>query len=103
MITALGRAGVEAFPAYGTLLGAHRDGALIGHDSDADLGYVSSHTHPADVIRESFAIQRRLAGMGYEVVRYSGGGIKVMVEEEDGNTRGLDVFSGFFDGERPAT
>ena len=99
VITALGRAGVEAFPAYGTLLGAHRDGALIGHDSDADLGYVSSHTHPADVIRESFAIQRRLAGMGYEVVRYSGGGIKVMVEEEDGNTRGLDVFSGFFDGD----
>ena len=97
VIEALGRAGVEAFPAYGTLLGAHRDGALIGHDSDADLGYVSRHTHPADVIRESFAIQRRLAGMGYEVVRYSGGGIKVMVEE-DGNTRGLDVFSGFFDG-----
>ena len=98
VIAALARAGVEAFPAYGTLLGAHRDGALIGHDSDADLGYVSRHTHPADVILESFAIQRRLAGMGYEVVRYSGGGIKVMVEE-DGNTRGLDVFSGFFDGE----
>ena len=39
---------------------------LIGHDSDADLGYVSRHTHPADVILESFAIQRRLAGMGYE-------------------------------------
>jgi hypothetical protein len=99
VIAALGRAGVEAFPAYGTLLGAHRDGALIGHDSDADLGYVSRHSHPADVILESFAIQRRLAGMGYEVVRYSGGGIKVMVEEDDGNTRGLDVFSGFFDGE----
>ena len=99
VIAALARAGVEAFPAYGTLLGAHRDGALIGHDSDADLGYVSRHTHPADVILESFAIQRRLAGMGYEVVRYSGGGIKVMVEEEDGNTRGLDVFSGFFDGQ----
>ena len=98
VLAALTRAGVEAFPAYGTLLGAHRDGALIGHDSDADLGYVSRHTHPADVIAESFAIQRRLAAMGYEVVRYSGGGIKVMVEE-DGNTRGLDVFSGFFDGE----
>ncbi len=98
VLAALARAGVEAFPAYGTLLGAHRDGALIGHDSDADLGYVSRHTHPADVVLESFAIQRRLAGMGYEVVRYSGGGIKVMVQEGDGNTRGLDVFSGFFDG-----
>jgi len=99
VIAALAHAGVEAFPAYGTLLGAHRDGALIGHDSDADLGYVSRHTHPVDVILESFAIQRRLAGMGYEVVRYSGGGIKVMVEEDDGHTRGLDVFSGFLDGE----
>ncbi len=97
VIAALARAGVEAFPAYGTLLGAHRDGALIGHDSDADLGYVSRHQHPADVILESFAIQRRLAAMGYEVVRYSGGGIKVMVPESDGSTRGLDVFSGFFD------
>ena len=39
------------------------------------------------MILESFAIQRRLAAMGYEVVRYSGGGIKVMVQEGDGNTR----------------
>ena len=99
VLDALRRAGIEAFPAYGTLLGAVRDGALIGHDSDADLGYVSRHTHPVDVIRESFAIQRRLAQMGYEVVRYSGGGIKVMVEEPDGNRRGLDVFSGYLDGE----
>ncbi|GAA4676503.1 class I SAM-dependent methyltransferase [Nocardioides nanhaiensis] len=99
VIEALADAGVEAFPAYGTLLGAVRDGALIGHDSDADLGYVSRHTHPADVILESFAVQRHLAAMGYEVVRYSGGGIKVTVEEGDGGKRGLDVFSGYFDGE----
>ena len=37
-------AGVEAFLAYGTLLGAVREGRLLGHDSDADLGYVSRHT-----------------------------------------------------------
>ena len=40
-----GKAGVEPFLAYGTLLGAVRDGRLIGHDSDADLGYVS-RAHP---------------------------------------------------------
>jgi hypothetical protein len=56
--------GIEAFPAYGTLLGAVRGGKLIGHDSDADLGYVSKHTHPVDVIRESFALQRRLTELG---------------------------------------
>ena len=47
-------AGIEAFLAYGTLLGAVREGKVIGNDSDADLGYVSHHTHPVDVIRESF-------------------------------------------------
>ena len=51
-------AGIEAFLAYGTLLGAVREGKLLGHDGDADLGYVSHHTHPVDVIRESFRLQR---------------------------------------------
>lgn len=97
VLAALHRAGVDAFPAYGTLLGAVRDGALIGHDSDADLGYVSRHTHPVDVIRESFRLQRELTGMGFPVARYSGAGFKVLVREGDGHSRGLDVFGGFFD------
>jgi len=95
VLRALKEAGVDAFPAYGTLLGAVRGGKLIGHDSDADLGYVSEHTHPVDVIRESFRLQRRLAEMGYEISRYSGGAFKVDVEEGDGSVRGLDVFGGF--------
>ncbi|MGA8258208.1 MAG: methyltransferase domain-containing protein [Nocardioides sp.] len=97
VLGALRTAGVEAFPAYGTLLGAVRDGALIGHDSDADLGYISSHSHPADVARESFQLQRRLADMGYSVSRYSGAGFQVQVTESDGSLRGLDVFTGYFD------
>jgi len=100
VLGALAEAGVEAFPAYGTLLGAVRDGALIGHDSDADLGYVSTHHDPVDVIRESFTLQRRLAQAGYEVVRYSGAGFKVVVTEPDGFRRGLDVFGGYFDDDR---
>ncbi len=97
VLAALKHAGVEAFPAYGTLLGAVRDGALIGHDSDADLGYVSRHTHPVDVILESFALQRSLRDMGYPVTRYSGAGFKVDVTEADGTRRGLDVFGGYLD------
>ena len=62
VLAALAEAGIEAFPAYGTLLGAVREQHLIGHDSDADLGYVSGHGHPYDVIRESFRLQRRLRG-----------------------------------------
>ncbi len=95
VIAALRDVGIEAFLAYGTLLGAHRDGAVIGNDSDADLAYVSHHTHPVDVIRESFRIQRALVAHGYRITRYSALAFKVDVEEADGTIRGLDVFGGF--------
>jgi len=67
VLAALAEAGIEAFPAYGTLLGAVREQHLIGHDSDADLGYVSKHESPVDVIRESFRVQRALVEMGYRI------------------------------------
>jgi len=95
VLAALSEAGIEAFPAYGTLLGAVREQHLIGHDSDADLGYVSRHEHPYEVIRESFRLQRRLAERGYRITRYSGIAFKVDVVEGDGSVRGLDVFGGF--------
>lgn len=89
--------GVDAFPAYGTLLGAVREGRLLGHDSDADLGYVSKETTPVDVVRESFRLQRGIIDRGYPTHRYSGAAFKVDVAEADGFVRGLDVFGGFFD------
>jgi SAM-dependent methyltransferase len=95
VLDALREAGTDAFLAYGTLLGAVREGALIGHDSDADLGYLSPYSHPVDVIRESFALQRRVAELGYETYRYSGFAFRVDVAESDGSKRGLDVFGGF--------
>ena len=95
VLTALKTAGVDAFLAYGTLLGAVRNGGLIGHDSDADLGYVSQHEHPVDVMGESFDLQRALCDMGYPTTRYSGAAFKVDVKESDGSVRGLDVFGGF--------
>jgi SAM-dependent methyltransferase len=96
ILDALHEIGIAAFPAYGTLLGAVREGRLLGHDSDADLAYVSRRTVPVDVIRESYEIERRLADMGYRIERYSGAGIKVFVTESDGSVRGLDVFGGFY-------
>ena len=96
VLSALHDAGVAAFPAYGTLLGAVREQDFIGHDSDVDLGYVSRHTHPVDVIRESFALQRELQARGFAVDRYSAGAFKVDVVESDGRVRGLDVFGGHF-------
>jgi SAM-dependent methyltransferase len=88
-------AGVAAFPVYGTLLGAVREGSFIGHDSDADLGYLSNYEHPADAMLESFRIQRMLHRNGYQTRRYSGGAMKVFIKEADGAVRGLDVFMGF--------
>jgi SAM-dependent methyltransferase len=96
ILEALHGIGIEAFPAYGTLLGAVREGRLLGHDSDADLAYVSRKRVPVDVIRESYEIERRLADLGYRIERYSGAGIKVFVTESDGSVRGLDVFGGFY-------
>jgi hypothetical protein len=87
--------GIEAFLAYGSLLGAVREGGLIGHDNDADLGYVSRFEHPAEAVAESFRLQRALVERGLPVTRYSGMGIRVDVSEPDGGTRGLDVFGGF--------
>ncbi len=87
--------GVRPFVAYGTLLGAVRDGTFIGHDSDADLGYVSAYDHPVEVIGESFRLQRALVERGFAVTRYSGLAFKILVEESDGTRRGLDVFGGF--------
>lgn len=92
---ALEKAGVRPFLAYGTLLGAVRQGDFIGHDSDADLGYVSAHEHPVDAVLESFRLDRQLTRMGFAITRYSGLAFKVVVRESDGTSRGLDVFGGF--------
>jgi hypothetical protein len=91
-------AGVDGFPSYGTLLGAVREGTFLGHDSDADLSYVSHHTQPVDVIRESFRVQRAISDRGFDTHRYSGVAFRVDVKEGDGVVRGLDVFGGFLDG-----
>lgn len=96
-LEAIRAAGVEAFPGYGTLLGAVREGRLLGHDSDADLVYVSHHSDPVDVARESFRLQRALTDRGYATHRYSGAAFKIDVQEGDGVVRGLDVFGGFLD------
>jgi hypothetical protein len=97
VLDAIRSAGIEPFLAYGTLLGAVREQKFLGHDSDADVGYVSDYSHPVDVVRESFQLQRAVHERGFSTYRYSGGAFRIDVVEGDGVVRGLDVFSGFLD------
>lgn len=92
--------GVPAFISFGTLLGAVRSGRLIGHDVDVDLGYFSEAATPADAMRESFAIERTLSGRGWRVARANGGFLQLFLDQLDGSSRNIDVFTTFSTGER---
>lgn len=87
--------GDRAFVAYGTLLGAVREGGLIAHDNDVDVAYYSRHDHPADIMRESFVLQRLLRGLGWKTVRRTGGFIQVYKPVESGPPRKIDIFAAY--------
>ncbi|KAA1427123.1 class I SAM-dependent methyltransferase [Nocardioides antri] len=93
------KCGVPAYIAYGTLLGAVRNGRLIGYDNDVDLAYVASSEHPVDIVRESFRIQRILTEQGWLVRRGSGARLNVRVVMADGSTRHVDIFTAFWIGD----
>lgn len=86
-------AGVPAFISYGTLLGAARNGKIIGHDNDVDLAYLSRQRHPVDVIRESYRIERLLVARGWVVRRGMGTRLNVRLPGADGSMRFVDVFT----------
>ena len=87
--------GLEAYLCYGCLLGAVRDGHMIGHDSDADLSYYSHHTHPYDIIRENRAAELKMRERGWTIIRMSAADFKVWVKLPDGRRCGIDVFTSF--------
>lgn len=91
--------GVEAYLNYGALLGAVRDGAMIAHDSDTDVCYLSRHTSPADVIAESYRVERTMRRLGWTLLRMSGGDIKLLLPLSDGRQCHIDVFVAFRVGE----
>ena len=94
VLARLAGAGVDAFLAFGALLGAVRDGRFIPHDSDADVGYLSRHSSPVDVARESFALERVMIEAGYWTWRFSAADFKVIVPDPEGG-RAIDIFAGF--------
>ncbi|ACQ79435.1 LicD family protein [Beutenbergia cavernae DSM 12333] len=89
--------GLRPFVVGGTLLGAVREGTVLSHDDDADLAYLSEHTHPADLALESFGIERELTGRGLEVLRHSAAHLQVTFRTPDGAVDGyVDLFTAFF-------
>ncbi len=90
------RCGLHAYLSYGALLGAVREnGKMIGHDSDVDLCYYTEHTSPADIILQSYRIERQLEALGWNVLRMSGGDLKVIWPLSDGSECHIDIFSAF--------
>lgn len=71
---------------------------MIGHDNDADVAYLSEHTHPFDVIRESRALRRKVTDLGWPVSELSSAAFKVWLPLPDGRRCGIDVFSSFYVG-----
>ena len=93
-------AGVPAYLCYGALLGALRDGHVIGHDCDTDLCYLSAHREPVDVIAESYRLERVMRARGWTTTRMSGADFKVRLDLSDGRSEQVDVFAAFHVGHR---
>ena len=87
--------GLEAYLNYGALLGAVRDGAMIAHDSDTDVCYLSHTRSPGDLILESYRVERELRRRGWTLLRMSGGDIKLLLPLSDGRQCHIDVFVAF--------
>jgi SAM-dependent methyltransferase len=91
--------GLDAYLCYGGLLGAVRNGKMIGHDSDVDLAWVSKYTHPFDIIRESRKAEQQMRERGWRVVRMSAANFKVWAPLPNGKRAGVDVFGSFWIGD----
>jgi SAM-dependent methyltransferase len=84
---------LDAFLSYGMLLGAVREGKLIGHDGDADISYVSAYAHPSDVLREGFRVERHFRDLGWRVKRVNGGFLQLFVPTPSGAWINIDIYS----------
>ncbi len=91
--------GLHGWIAFGTLLGAMREGKVIGHDSDIDLAYVSTRPTPAEMTVELYDVARALRRHGMSVQNKSGSFITVVFPVPDGSKASIDVYTCFYVGE----
>ena len=86
--------GLDLFFVYGTLLGAVREGGVIGHDVDFDSAYVSAEHSGSAAVQEVVAIALRLVELGFDVVCHPEA-LHVSDPREPGEK--VDVFHTWFD------
>jgi hypothetical protein len=87
---------IDLFVTGGTLLGPVRDGAILPHDDDVDLAYLSRYDNPSDIAQESFEIERALVAIGYEINRHSSAHIQLMFPGHSLENRFyIDIFTYF--------
>lgn len=91
--------GLEGWISFGTLLGAARDGRVIGHDSDIDLCYLSEKATPAEMAVELWELARALKDHGIRVKHRSGSFITVVYPAPDGGRDGIDIYVCFYVGD----
>lgn len=92
-------AGLPVWLAFGSLLGAVRDGRFIGHDTDIDLAYLSRQHSPASVTLELFHIARILASRGLQTRVRTGGFLTVVTSGSAGSSGSIDLYASFYVGE----
>jgi hypothetical protein len=85
---------VPAFVSSGTLLGLVRDGALIGHDDDVDICYISNEKTESAILTERNRLVEFLTAKG---CRLAPSGIAHYWCTTPGGLS-LDIFTGFVEG-----
>lgn len=90
----LARAGVPAFLTAGALLGAMRDGRLIGPGRDVALGYLSAANTAAGIALESYRLERLFRQRRIDTRRFSAGEFRLLLRGPI-ETTAIDVCAAF--------